>query len=192
MQRIFRYLTHPQVQIDRAIPVPEWGLSDIGRKRTISICKAPKLALTTAVVSSAEIKAIETGSIIAVALGLDLQRREKMHENDRSATGFLEPEEFEEVANRFFARPELSIRGWERAIDAQARIVSEVDLILAAHTDGDILVVGHGGVGTLLYCHFAGLSIARAYDQLPGGGCYFCYDIDNKNVLHHWRAMEEL
>lgn len=28
-----------------------------------------------------------------------------MHENDRSATGFLPPPEFEAVANQFFANP---------------------------------------------------------------------------------------
>jgi hypothetical protein len=49
-----------------------------------------------------------------------------MHENDRSATGFLPPDEFETVANRLFAEPLVSIRGWERAIDAQLRIVREV------------------------------------------------------------------
>lgn len=30
------YLSHPQVQIDPAVPVPEWGLSDAGRARPAS------------------------------------------------------------------------------------------------------------------------------------------------------------
>ncbi len=192
MLRVLRYLTHPQVQIDPETPVPEWGLSDIGRARTNSICEAAVLTSTSTIVSSAETKAVETGSTIAAALGLELKIRHKMHENDRSATGFLEPLEFEEVANQFFAYPEISVRGWERAIDAQVRIVSDVNLILAAHTNGDILIVGHGGVGTLLYCHFAGVPISRSQDQLPGGGCYFSYDIEEKHMLHHWLAMEEL
>ncbi len=192
MLRVLRYLTHPQVQIDPEIPIPEWGLSDIGRARTNLICEAAEFTSTSVVVSSAETKAVETGSIIADALGLELQICHKMHENDRSGTGFLEPLEFEEVANQFFSHPEISVRGWERAIDAQVRIVSEVGLILAAHTDGDILIVGHGGVGTLLYCHFAGVPISRSQDQLSGGGCYFSYDIDEKHVLHHWLAMEKL
>ena len=54
-----------------------------------------------------------------------------MHENDRSATGFLEPSEFERVADEFFARPTVSIGGWERAIDAQKRIVGEVEAVWA-------------------------------------------------------------
>jgi len=47
-------------------------------------------------------------------------------ENDRSATGYLEPQEFETTANAFFAYPERSIRGWETAQAAQTRIVEAV------------------------------------------------------------------
>jgi hypothetical protein len=54
-------------------------------------------------------------------------------ENDRSATGFLPPEEFERVADEFFGSPEKSARGWERAGDAQVRIVRAVEGI--AQTD---------------------------------------------------------
>ena len=27
------YLSHPQVKIDANVPVPQWGLSDVGRGR---------------------------------------------------------------------------------------------------------------------------------------------------------------
>lgn len=114
-----------------------------------------------------------------------------MHENDRSATGFLPPREFEAVADGFFRHPEKSIRGWERAVDAQQRIVREAEAILAGGATGDILVVGHGGVGTLLFCHYAGLAIERAHDQPPGGGHYFSLAMEGRRVLHPWRPMEE-
>ena len=87
-----------------------------------------------------------------------------MNENDRSATGFLPPDEFETTANQFFAQPLVSIQGWERAIDAQLRIVREVEHILARNRAGDVLFVGHGAVGTLLFCHYSGFAIDRAYD----------------------------
>ena len=64
-------------------------------------------------------------------------------ENDRSATGFLAPPDFEAAADRFFAEPETSFRGWERAIDAQARIVAAVDRTLETH---DLSVPGGGGM----------------------------------------------
>ena len=49
---------------------------------------------------------------------LSVEERPGIGENDRSATGFVPAEEFEALADTFFADPHTSIRGWERAIDA--------------------------------------------------------------------------
>src|SRR6266700_8081661 len=112
---LIRYLTHPQFKIDPAIPVPSWGLSEVGRTRTEAIAGTGRFSATTQIISSGERKAIETAEIIAAKLNVDVEVRQAMHENDRSATGFLMPDEFEAVANQFFAQPDISIRGWERA-----------------------------------------------------------------------------
>ena len=191
MTGLVRYLTHPEVQIDPAIPVPSWGLSEVGRARTLAIAGTGRLSATTQIICSGERKAIETAEIIAAKLNVGVEVREAMHENDRSATGFLVPDEFEAVADQFFAEPHVSIRGWERAIDAQSRIVREVEHVLVRNRPGDVLLVGHGGVGTLLYCHYAGLAIARTLDQLAGGGCFFAFTRDG-HVQHSWRRLEEL
>ena len=90
---VIRYLTHPQVAIDPAVPVPDWGLSDEGRARVAAVVRASSLSGTTRIVSSAERKARETAGPIAEWLGLEVEIRPAMHENDRSATGFLPPEE---------------------------------------------------------------------------------------------------
>lgn len=192
MTNIVRYLTHPQVTIDPSIPVPCWSLSEIGKARTETVTAAGLLSGTTQVISSGERKAIETAEIIAAKLGVGVEVREATHENDRSATGFLVPDEFEAMANQFFGQPHVSIRGWERALDAQLRIVREVEHVLARNTPGDVLFVGHGGVGTLLYCHYSGLGIDRAHDQPAGGGCFFAFTSRRRRVLHGWRRLEEL
>ncbi len=189
---IVRYLTHPQVQIDPDVPVPQWGLSPVGRARTEAVAQAGWLAHTTQIISSGERKAIETAEIIARRLGTTIEIREAMHENDRSATGFLKPAEFEDVADQFFAQPHLSIRGWERAADAQARIVREAEAVLACNRPGDVLFVGHGAVGTLLFCHYAGHAIDRVHDQPAGGGHVFAFARDGGRVLHGWCRMEEI
>src|SRR5229473_1559951 len=124
-----RYLTHPQVKIEPAVPVPSWGLSDVGRTRTEALANAGWLSETTQIISSSERKAIETAAIIAGELKVTVEVLDAMHENDRSTTGFLAPDEFETVADQFFAHPLASIRGWERAIDAQLRIVREVERV---------------------------------------------------------------
>jgi broad specificity phosphatase PhoE len=167
------------------------GLSPVGRARTETIANASWLARTTQIVASGERKAIETAEIIADRRGIMIEIRQAMHENDRSATGFLKPAEFEEVADRFFAEPHLSVRGWERAIDAQARIAREAEAVLARNRPGDILFVGHGAVGTLLFCHYAGHPIDRTHDQPAGGGHAFALVRGGRQVLHGWRKMEE-
>ena len=192
MADILRYLTHPQVEIVPDIPVPQWGLSKIGTRRIQNLSASSALANTKRVVSSGETKAIEVAEILAYSLGVTFEIHEGMHENDRSSTGFLESTAFEKMAGRFFTNPEMSVEGWEPASAAQTRIVSEAEVLLASHAEGDLLIVGHGAVGTLLYCHFANLPIDRKYDQMAGGGNFFAMDIASQQILHHWRAMEEM
>jgi broad specificity phosphatase PhoE len=172
------YLTHPEVNIDPAIPVPQWGLSPIGRERAAKATELPYAQEIGAVVSSGETKAIETARFFTEKLGLTLQTREDLHENDRSATGFLPPDEFEEVANSFFAEPQASIRGWERAVDAQTRIVSGIaDTLSGTDANIPVLFTGHGAAGTLLMCHLMGCPISRTHDQ-KRGGCWYRFEKD--------------
>lgn len=193
MAYVARYLTHPQVMVDPEVPVTEWGLSPAAHARIERLLCSQVLIGTTRVVSSAERKAIETAEPIAEALGVATEIRPLMHENDRSSTGYLPREEFESVADRFFAEPTHSIRGWERAIDAQQRIVAEVESALSQTRNGDVLFVGHGAVGTLLRCWLARLPIDRKHDQPGGkGGCIFTLRISDKRVLSDWCLMEDL
>jgi broad specificity phosphatase PhoE len=144
------------------------------------------------IVASKEAKAVETASVLAEAVGLPVDMRPGLHENDRSATGYLPAPEFEATADLFFAHPHESIRGWERAVDAQARIVGAVRAILAEDPAASTLFVGHGGVGTLLLCHLSERPIARMRDQPPGGGNLFAFDGVPGRVLYPWRALEDM
>lgn len=187
------YITHPQVRVDPAVPVSRWGLSDTGRARAEAAASRPWARELKRIVSSEETKAIELAEILADAAGVEVEILEDAHENDRSATGFLPPPEFEKAADWFFAHPEESFHGWERAIDAQARIVSVVKRALADHDPTrPIAFIGHGGVGTLLRCHLAGLPIARSHDQPPnGGGNIHAFRLSDLAPLTGWVPMEE-
>lgn len=191
--RMIRYLTHPQVIMDPDKDVQQWSLNDVGHARIAALAMSNVLQGVSAIFSSNETKAIEAATPLANAAGLSVQIVQEMHENDRSATGFLPPDEFEQAADQFFAHPNDSFRGWETSADAQRRIVTAVTQCLAPDHGGDVLIVGHGAVGTLLFCHLSGLPIDRQYDQGPGGGGnYFdFYDMDN-TPLHGWRPLEHL
>lgn len=185
------YLTHPQVLVDASVPVPEWGLSETGRTRLLAIRQRPWVRSLADIVSSAERKAKEAAAILAEAAGVDFRIVAEMGENDRSATGYLPPLEFEKAADWFFANPERSFRGWERAVDAQARIVVAFDAALEGWpSDRPIAFVGHGGVGTLLKCHLAGMPIARSADQPSGGGNVFAFRLSDRRLLCDWTPVE--
>ena len=77
-----------------------------------------------AIYCSAEQKAIDGAAIMSEVLGVTYTTIPDLGENDRSATGYLSEAEFESVVGEFFRKPEESVRGWERAIDAQRRIIS--------------------------------------------------------------------
>ena len=186
------YITHPQVKIDPQVPVPKWGLSDIGVERARKAASSEWAKRLTRIVSSDETKAIETAEILAAAAGVKIEIVHGMHENDRTATGFLPPDKFEEAANWFFAHPQESFRGWERAADAQARIVSAVEAILASHDqNAPIAFVGHGGVGTLLKCHLKGKPIARDGDQPGGGGNLYAFGLADRRLSCDWTPIED-
>jgi broad specificity phosphatase PhoE len=185
------YVTHPQVRIDPDVPVPRWGLSELGAARSAMAAQCGWARQLTRILSSDETKALETAAILARPAGIDIEVLDHAGENDRSATGFLLPDEFEKAADWFFANPEQSFYGWERAVDAQARIVSAVFSVLDGHDPSrPIAFVGHGGVGTLLKCHLAGLPIARSHDQPGGGGNLFAFALADRSLACDWRPFE--
>lgn len=184
------YIAHPQVRIDPAVPVPDWGLSERGRERALLAASSDWATEIGRFVASTERKAIETAEILSAGR-LAIETDHAMGENDRSATGFLPPDTFEDAANWFFAHPQESFKGWERAVDAQTRIVAAVERVLANHDPNvPIAFVGHGGVGTLLKCHLTGKPIARDGDQPAGGGNLFAFRLADRAVTCDWTAME--
>jgi broad specificity phosphatase PhoE len=167
------FITHPDVAIDPNIPVPDWRLNPVGIARMRAMLAQPWVGGITHVACSLERKACDGAGILAAHLGIQPQHHAGLGENDRPATGYLPKPAFEALADAFFANPDHSMQGWERAVDAQARIVGAVRAVLATAPAGDVAVISHGGVGALLLCHLRHAPISRAADQPPGNGGYF-------------------
>lgn len=186
------FISHPEVEINPDVPVTEWGLSEIGRARFVRFLEQPWVNSITAIYCSQEQKAIDGAELLAAHLALSYQDVHELGENDRSSTGYLPATEFEEVADQFFANAETSVRGWETACDAQRRIVHSVaDIIANDQTRGDIAIVSHGAVGTLLYCHFNNMKIDRRWDQPgAGGGNYMIVGMNAKGSCTRWQPID--
>jgi len=186
------FITHPEVVIDPAVPVPQWPLSPLGRRRMERFADDPVLRTIRSLYSSTERKAMDGAAILSARLGVPSAVDEALGENDRSATGYIAPPEFWEVVAAFFARPTESVRGWERACDAQGRIVAAVQRIARTAPAGDVAIVAHGGVGSLLVAHLLGAETALDHPQPHGGGgCFFVIDRERFTLSKGWRVMDQ-
>lgn len=183
------FITHPDVVVAPDVPVARWRLSDIGVARMRSFVGSEAVQSVRQVWSSTEAKAIEAAGLLAARFGVAVQVDSELGENDRTSTGFLPPAEFEAAADEFFARPSESMRGWETALDAQARISRAVERILNQYPSrGDVAIMAHGAVGTLLMCAFLDQPISRDRDQ-PFQGHFWSFDPSTRKVLHRWRSI---
>jgi len=189
--RTLFFITHPDVAIDPEVPVTDWSLSPRGRARMAAFCAGDVAEAVTSVWCSTERKAREGAEMLAAACDCAVQEMAQLGENDRSSTGYLPPEDFERAADAFFARPDASVRGWERAVDAQTRIVTAVrGIIEADEQGGDIALVAHGAVGALFLCARLGGAISRDHDQpgQGGGNCLAC-TLPDLTLVHSWRDI---
>lgn len=114
------YITHPEVVIDPDVPMPQWGLSETGRRRAEAFARRGLFASGTHFFSSTERKAMELAEILADSCGGTILHDARLCENDRSSTGFLQPEDFERHVEALFGQPDKSVSGWETAQDANA------------------------------------------------------------------------
>jgi broad specificity phosphatase PhoE len=135
---------------------------------------------------------MDGAAILAAHLGIGYKTVEALGEIDRSATGYLPKKEHDAAANLLFRQPEESVRGWERAVDAQQRMIAAMETLLMNDLGGeDTVVVTHGAVATLYLCHLKGRPISK--DEAPPGahgGDYYCFDAQTRSLVHGWRPVD--
>jgi broad specificity phosphatase PhoE len=183
------YLSHPESAVNPLVPVPNWGLSARGIARATAL--AARWPFGSACLwASPERKAQDCAAICAYASGNTVKTLPESHEIDRNATGFVPAARHDALAHRLFRHPNESAEGWERAVDAQTRIVKAVTPLIAQSCKS-LILIGHGGVGTLLWLHLTGQPITPAADQ-PRQGCGWVYDLGQQRAIHGWRAFEAL
>jgi broad specificity phosphatase PhoE len=164
MPRVILFITHPQVVIEPHVPSTEWRLSPEGIARMERFSRSKLAGRITAICSSED-----------------------------SATGYLPPDELAQVVLLFYANPNDSVFGRERAIDAQARIVKSIAAIAKQDSSsGDIAVISHGGVGCLLtaYLFQSPISI-RIQQPVKEGGSYIAINCDALKPITTWRPLED-
>lgn len=181
------FISHTPTAITPNVPVDQWQLSELGQQQAAEAAALPWIADVQRFISSTEPKAIETARILIGARDLQLQTDPMLGENDRSSTGYLPKTEFEITSDKFFSRPEQSVLGWERAIDAQRRIIAAIRR-LAALSSVTTAYVSHGAVGSLLLADLLGRPISRRLDQSREGS-FYAFDADSWQAAGGWHAL---
>ena len=141
---------HSHPEIVTTVPAARWRLSDAGRRRCTALAECLAAYRPAAILASREPKAEETAQIAAECLGLRHTTAAGLHEHDRSNVGWSSEAAFEAAVARFFAHPSELVFGRETARQANARFAAAVDAVVAAHPHGNLVVVAHGTVITLL------------------------------------------
>ena len=117
------FITHPEVDADPAVPVPDWELTPRGRDRMRQFAEGPDARGRRARCGRAASARRPTRRRSSPStLGLPARALEQLAENDRSTTGYLPPELFEPAVQAFFARaaaqpPRLGDRGRRAGAD---------------------------------------------------------------------------
>lgn len=156
-ERLLVLVRHSVPAIDPEIPSAEWPLSAEGRERCLSLAESLAAYDLTAIVTSTEPKAAETGQIVADALGIPCPSAPNLHEHERENVAFGTTEQFVEQVTRLFENPAELTMGSETANRACSRYAAAVSAVIAQHPTGNLAIVSHGTVMTLFISRLADL-----------------------------------
>lgn len=179
------YITHPSVEIDRDKLPHEWSLSDKGRQEMAGLLVLPLLSDAQIIYSSTEPKASEVAQAIAERYHLPFTQEKDLGEADRTATPFLPLEEYMAAIQECYTAPDKSVRGWETHRHMLERNAAVLEKIKREHAGQTIIIVGHGGAGTVMKCYIKGIEPDFAEDPKQTG-CYFLADLDQSEILQDW------
>jgi len=158
MQKLI-LVKHSLPEIVSDLPANQWRLSDTGRLRCKRLAERLAAYDPEVIVASLEPKATETGRIVANILGKPFETAEDLHEHDRSSVGLLDTkEQFEARVASLLENPQKLVFGRETADDAHRRFAKAITGVIRKHPSGNLAVVTHGTVMTLLVARIARLA----------------------------------
>ena len=144
-------------EIVPGIPANQWRLSEVGRKRCVRLAELLAVFGPDVFVTSAELKAVETGRIAAEILGKRWETQEGLQEQERGQVAFEGQEQFEAAIARLFAEPDRLVFGSETADEAYQRFARAVASAVERHPDRSVALVTHGTVLALYASRVVGV-----------------------------------
>src|SRR4030095_9854907 len=147
---------HSLPEVVEAPPARHWILSLDGLKRAKKLVELLLPYRPEVIASSVEPKAQETASILAENFGLDAHTVEGLHEHDRSLSPYYSREEFQNLVQEFFEKPDILVFGSETATQSLLRFRKAVASLLKSREDKIVIIVSHGTVISLFVSWLTG------------------------------------
>jgi broad specificity phosphatase PhoE len=171
---------HSTVVVDPAVPAPQWRLSADGRIRCHQLAEQIGAYSPTRFVTSDEVKAVETGQLMAAHLKLPCTTAPNLHEQNRHGLPyFADKDEWATVVAQFFARPEQPVLGEETAGQARLRLEQAVDHLRQQYPDDRLALVTHGRILTAFISHHNPTIAPFSFWQSLTLPCAFILDAPN-------------
>jgi len=158
------FLRHAETQADPDLPACKWHLTPSGRIESYKLAASGLLGEIDAIVSSDELKAVETAEPFARMFGLEIDRNHDFRELNRSAGPFQTREEYISCVQEVLRSTSAQPYGWESAAGALARMKSGVQQIMSQYSSKRVLAVSHGLVLTLYFADLQA-SMHEAFDR---------------------------
>lgn len=151
------FLRHAETLVSSDSPANEWHLTPFGLRESTELAASGVLGEIDAIVSSDEMKAIQTAEPFARMFGLEIESNHNFRELNRNSGPLLAREEYLSCVQEVLRNPSARPNGWECAADALTRTKKGVQQIMSQYGSKRVLVVSHGLVLTL---YFADLQAA--------------------------------
>jgi broad specificity phosphatase PhoE len=147
-------------------PASHWRLSEEGRRRCEPLAKLLAAHTPSAIITSMEPKAIETGQIVSERLGIPVAASPNLHEHERPGTDLNTAEQFQAKVARLLEKPGELVFGAETGEEACMRFSAAVDDGMRKHPAGNVAIVSHGTVMSLFVARAAGIDPVSFWKQL--------------------------
>ena len=145
----FLLVRHSISKLDLSVPAATWGLSAEGREKCIGLAQEMAQHRPTAVFTSHEPKAVQTGQIVGEILGIPVETAVNLHEHDRSNVTNMSQQTFKSNVARLFTDPDTHFFGTESGAEARQRFAQGVKSVLRANPQEKAAIIAHGTVITL-------------------------------------------
>lgn len=159
-------IKHASPQQEPSVPSHDWHLSEAGRAKAAALVEHIRPLAPEVIVTSDEPKAIETGEILASALGVPTEVAIDLQEHDRSKVPLLRTGEFISAMAQFFKERARLVLGSETATSALSRFESAIDEVLMKHKGKRVAVVSHGTVIALFAAPIAKMDAFQLWRQM--------------------------